>query len=122
MTLEEAGAELARIFSGLQPPPWKAPIPSSPIHPSPSSDCVIEFVKDLLDVEITQVTFVTRPQPSQLPSQAARQLPDQSTTIRVESSSADDSRPRGARPRADLSGTSGPKIKRTSPSEKGDDP
>ena len=45
-----------------------------------------------------KVTFVTRLRPSQLPDQAARQLPDQSTTIRVEPSSTDDSRLRGALP------------------------
>jgi hypothetical protein len=49
-----------------------------------------------------KVTFVTRLQPSQLPNQAARQLPDQSTTIRVELSSTDDSRLRGALPSADV--------------------
>ena len=43
-----------------------------------------------------KATFVARLQPSQLPNQAARQLPDQSTTIRVEPSSTDDSRLRGA--------------------------
>src|SRR3954453_13425298 len=36
-----------------------------------------------------EATFVTRLQPMQLPAQAARQLPDQSTTLRVESSSTD---------------------------------
>src|SRR3954447_26174498 len=40
--------------------------------------------------------FVTRLQPSQLPDQAARQLPDQSTTLRVEPSSTGDTRRRGA--------------------------
>src|SRR6516165_8998777 len=49
-----------------------------------------------------KATFVTRLQPSQLPGQAARQLPDQSTTLRVESSSTDDSRLRGALPIADI--------------------
>ena len=49
-----------------------------------------------------KATFVARLQPSQLPNQAARQLPDQSTTIRVESSSTDDSRLRGALPLADI--------------------
>jgi hypothetical protein len=39
-----------------------------------------------------QATFVTRLQPLRLPAQAARQLPDQSTTLRVDSSSTDDSR------------------------------
>src|SRR6202040_1701455 len=48
-----------------------------------------------------QATFVTRLQPMRLPAQAARQLPDQSTTLRVESSSTDDSRLRGALPIAD---------------------
>src|SRR3984893_13988968 len=47
-------------------------------------------------------TFVTRLQPMRLPAQAARQLPDQSTTLRVDSSSTDDSRLRGALPQADL--------------------
>src|SRR5213078_2867920 len=45
-----------------------------------------------------KVTFVTRLQPSRLPSQAARQLPDLSTIIRVRSSLTDGSRPRGALP------------------------
>ena len=36
-----------------------------------------------------------------LPAQAARQLPDQSTTLRVDSSSTDDSRLRGALPEPD---------------------
>ena len=49
-----------------------------------------------------KVTFVTRLRPSQLPDQAARQLPDLSTIIRVEPSSTDDSRLRGARPQADI--------------------
>ena len=49
-----------------------------------------------------KVTFVTRLQPSQLPDQTARQLPDQSTTIRVESSSTGVSRPRGALPLPDV--------------------
>ena len=48
-----------------------------------------------------KVTFVTRLQPSQLPGQTARQLPDLSTIIRVEPSCTDDSRLRGALPIAD---------------------
>src|SRR6202011_2839188 len=48
-----------------------------------------------------QATFVTRLQPMRLPAQAARQLPDQSTTLRVDSSSTDDSRLRGALPEPD---------------------
>ena len=47
---------------------------------------------------------VTRLQPSQLPGQTARQLPDLSTIIRVESSSTDNSRLRGALPVADMYG------------------
>ncbi len=50
-----------------------------------------------------RATFVTRLQPFRLPGRAARQLPDQSTTIRVESSSTGDSRLRGALPTTDLS-------------------
>jgi hypothetical protein len=49
-----------------------------------------------------KATFVTRLQPRQLPSRAARQLPDQSTTIRVASSSTGDSRLQGARPIGDI--------------------
>src|ERR1700680_2998800 len=45
-----------------------------------------------------KATFVTRLQPFRLPGRAARQLPDQSTTLWVESSSTDDSRLRGALP------------------------
>ena len=48
-----------------------------------------------------KATFVTRLQPCRLPNRAARQLPDQSTILRVESSSTDDSRLRGARPISD---------------------
>jgi hypothetical protein len=48
-----------------------------------------------------KVTFVTRLQPSQLPSRTARQLPDLSTSIRVRSSLTDGSRPRGALPSLD---------------------
>ena len=48
-----------------------------------------------------KATFVTRLQPCQLPSRAARQLPDQSTTIRVESSSTDVPRLWGAPPLTD---------------------
>ena len=49
-----------------------------------------------------KVTFVTRLQPSQLPGQTARQLPDLSTIIRVRSSLTDGSRPRGALPLGDI--------------------
>src|SRR2546426_4602785 len=49
-----------------------------------------------------KATFVTRLQPLRLPARAARQLPDQSTTLRVESSSTSDPRLRGALPGADL--------------------
>ena len=51
-----------------------------------------------------KATFVTRLQPCRLPSRAARQLPDQSTILRVESSSTDVSRLRGARPTGDIPG------------------
>src|SRR5208337_1416840 len=43
-----------------------------------------------------KAAFVTRLQPGQSPSQTARQLPDQSTTLWVESSSTGDTRLRGA--------------------------
>src|SRR5215467_11273395 len=49
-----------------------------------------------------EATFVTRLRPAQLPGQVARQLPDQSTTLRVEPSSTSDSRLRGARPDSDM--------------------
>ena len=48
-----------------------------------------------------KATFVTRLQPVQLPARAARQLPDQSTTLRVESSPTDDARLPGALPQPD---------------------
>src|SRR4051812_21363121 len=43
-----------------------------------------------------KAAFVTRLQPSQLPDQTARQLPEQSTTLRLEPSSTGDTRRRGA--------------------------
>ena len=49
-----------------------------------------------------KATFVTRLRPYQLPGQAARQLPDLSTIIRVEPSSTGDSRLRGALPISDI--------------------
>jgi hypothetical protein len=49
-----------------------------------------------------KATFVTRLRPVRLPDQAARQLPDLSTTLRVESSSTDDPRLQGALPNADV--------------------
>src|SRR5213082_1109691 len=42
-----------------------------------------------------KAAFVTRLRPGQLPDQAARQLPDQSTTLWVEPSSTGDTRRRG---------------------------
>src|SRR5258708_25316032 len=44
-----------------------------------------------------KAAFVTRLQPCRLPDRTARQLPDQSTTLWVESSSTSDPRLRGAR-------------------------
>src|SRR5206468_12514184 len=49
-----------------------------------------------------KAAFVTRLQPFRLPGRAARQLPDQSTTLWVESSSTGDPRLRGALPEADM--------------------
>ena len=49
-----------------------------------------------------KVTFVTRLQSRQSPSETARQLPDLSTIIWVEPSSTDDSRLQGATPRPDI--------------------
>jgi hypothetical protein len=53
-----------------------------------------------------KAAFVTRLQPFRLPSRAARQLPDQSTTLWVESSSTSDPRLRGALPKLDISANS----------------
>src|SRR6516164_5479264 len=49
-----------------------------------------------------KATFVTRLQPFRLPGRAARQLPDQSTSFWVDSSSTSDSRLRGALPKRDI--------------------
>jgi hypothetical protein len=49
-----------------------------------------------------KAVFVTRLQPCRLPDRAARQLPDQSTTLWVDSSSTGDPRLRGARSSTDL--------------------
>src|SRR3954470_4932951 len=55
-----------------------------------------------------KAAFVTRLRPGQLPDQAARQLPEQSTTLRVESSSTGVTRRRGARRVEDGRGGLGP--------------
>src|SRR5262249_33950140 len=52
--------------------------------------------------QLPKATFVTRLQPLRLPARAARQLPDQSTTLRVESSSTGNPRLRGALPIRDI--------------------
>jgi hypothetical protein len=62
-----------------------------------------------------KAAFVTRLQPFRLPGRAARQLPDQSTTLWVESSSTDDSRLRGALPLPDLNTLPIPSIRRYCP-------
>src|SRR6516164_11644826 len=49
-----------------------------------------------------KATFVTKLRPFRLPGRAARQLPDQSTILWVDSSSTGDSRLRGALPIADI--------------------
>ena len=49
-----------------------------------------------------KATFVTRLRPVRSPGRAARQLPDQSTILWVDSSSTGDSRLRGALPTADV--------------------
>src|SRR5262245_57921528 len=54
--------------------------------------------------QLPKATFVTRLQPLRLPARAARQLPDQSTTLRVESSSTGNPRLRGALPIPDNAG------------------
>jgi len=51
--------------------------------------------------QLPKATFVTRLQPLRLPARAARQLPDKSTTLRVESSSTGNPRLQGALPRLD---------------------
>src|SRR5262245_5831058 len=53
-----------------------------------------------------EAAFVTRLQPFRLPGRAARQLPDQSTTLWVESLSTVDSRLRGALPRRESTAAS----------------
>ena len=49
-----------------------------------------------------KAAFVTRLRPARLPSQAARQLPDQPTTLWVEPSSTGDARRLGALPLTDI--------------------
>src|SRR5216684_875412 len=54
------------------------------------------------DCSAATAAFVTRLQPFRLPSRAARQLPDQSTTLWVDSPSTGDPRLRGALPKTDF--------------------
>src|SRR5262249_28464218 len=66
--------------------------------------------------QLPKATFVTRLQPLRLPARAARQLPDQSTTLRVESSSTGNPRLRGARRVEDGRGRLGHAATRRFPS------
>jgi hypothetical protein len=54
MTLEESGAELARLFSGPQPRPGKDRWHHLQYIPVQRPDGVIEFVRDPLDAEISR--------------------------------------------------------------------
>src|SRR6202049_29219 len=54
-----------------------------------------------------KAAFVTRLQPSRLPDRTARQLPDPSTTLWVDSSSTGDPRLRGALPNPDVGASRG---------------
>ena len=54
------------------------------------------------DLSATQVDFCSKLRPGQLPSQATRQLPDLSTTIRLRSSLTDGSRRPGALPASNI--------------------
>ena len=112
----------------LPEPPFRRAVPTTPadragahvdcfprsLEPSPSGRWVgirivtFEACSGFTHVTARRIaqppkaTFVTRLQPSRLPSQAARQLPDLSTILRVESSSTGVSRLRGALPVSDL--------------------
>src|SRR6266550_4195962 len=98
--LSSAGiTRLQRSYDPVRLPPM--PPPKATLRPLPSHRTGLPRLRPIGSLSRPEATFVTRLQPMRLPAQAARQLPDQSTTIRVESSSTDDSRPRGALPLAD---------------------
>src|SRR5205814_9745779 len=87
-----------------------ASIASPSTRPSPLCrrvgirDFTCEACSDFTHVTARQIArppkaaFVTRLRPAQLPKRAARQLPDQSTTLWVQPSSTGDTRRRGALP------------------------
>ena len=77
--------------SSAWPLSYLAPSSRRSIADSPHSASPMCAARSMPDLE-----------PCRLPSRAARQLPDQSTILRVESSSTDDSRLRGARPTRDI--------------------
>ena len=95
----------------------RASIASLSVQPSPNGRRVgirivtFEACSGFTHVTARQIaqppkaTFVTRLQPVRLPAQPARQLPDQSTTLRMESSSTDNPRLRGALPMSDIATT-----------------
>ena len=103
-----------------QRPRTTVPAEDHEVHPYLLRDLVIDRPNQVWCADITYIpmrrgllylvaariaqppkaTFVARLRPSQLPDHAARQLPDLSTTIRVEPST-DDSRLRGALPETD---------------------
>src|ERR1700726_1918723 len=97
------------LLAGLSP----ARMAASLAAPTPSSKWTFTTYSCQFPGALTHVTarriapppkaaFVTRLQPCRLPGRTARQLPDQSTTLWVESSSTSDPCLRGALPTGDI--------------------
>ena len=95
---------LFRLVLGSHDGTALVPIPKRSASPWGDIDIAAADSLKVLDLNrpIREATFVTRLQPCQLPGRAARQLPDQSTTLWVESSSTSDPRLRGALPKGDI--------------------
>jgi hypothetical protein len=104
-----AAATLACETTRITLPPCRAH------HPGGSNGCLCRLLPRSLEAcsgftrvarwiaRPPEAAFVTRLRPVRLPVQAARQLPDQSTSLRAEPSSAGDTRLRGAPKRTQLS-------------------
>src|SRR3979411_2360389 len=131
MTISRRNVEAATLARDGSPPITRTTFPTCRAHyPGGSSGCAVSIASPLtrpspngrrVGIRIVtfeacsgfthvtarriaqppKATFVTRLQPFRFPGRAARQLPDQSTTLWVESSSTSDPRLRGALPTPD---------------------
>jgi hypothetical protein len=90
--IEQVLSSIASLLVRPSPSPWRVGIRVLPFEACSG----FTHVTARWIAQPPKATFVTRLRPSRSPGQVARQLPDQSTIVRMESSSTRDTRLQGA--------------------------